>query len=103
MTSKRKHWRDGLGSPATIVLFRTPDRWRYALYFSEPRGVADGCLAHPGADSEPGEAQTAARAKAEQIAGQSLAISWQTSEEPGWWTGAITTGTSEPTPTPTAG
>lgn len=103
MTSTRKDWRDSLGAPVTIVLFRAPDRWRYALYFSEPHGVADGYLAHPGADIEPGEAQTAACAKAEEIAGRSLAISWQASGEPGWWTGAVTSGTSEPTPTPAAG
>ncbi|MFD8645792.1 hypothetical protein ACFV14_36415 [Streptomyces zaomyceticus] len=91
MTSRRKHWRDGLGTPATMVLFRTPDHWRYALYFSEPRGVADGYLARPGSDGEPDDAQAAAHAKAEELAGRPLTISWRTGEKPGWWTGAVTT------------
>ncbi|MFJ6424198.1 hypothetical protein [Streptomyces hydrogenans] len=100
MTSKRKHWRDRLGTPTAIVLFRTVDQWRFALYFAEPQGVADGYLTHPGADGEPAEAQVAARLKAEEFAGRPLTVSWQSSEKPDWWEGAITAHTEEHPATP---
>ncbi|ROQ32078.1 hypothetical protein EDD98_1049 [Streptomyces sp. PanSC19] len=56
--------------------------------------IVDGYLAPPGADSEPGEAQTAAHGKAEAPAVRPLTISWEGDDESGWWTGTITT---EPT------
>ncbi|MFE0772624.1 hypothetical protein [Streptomyces sp. NPDC058861] len=93
MGSGRKHWRDRLGTPKTFVLYRTPDAWRCAVYFSG--GIVDGHLAEPSADSESGEAQTAARAKAEELAGRSLTISWEAGDKPGWWTGTITTDAGE--------
>ncbi|MFE8937400.1 hypothetical protein ACFYNX_07910 [Streptomyces sp. NPDC007872] len=89
MKRRRKHWRDGFGTPKFFVLYRTPDVWRYAMYFSG--AIVDGYLAQPSADSEPGEAQTAAHSKAEDLAGRPLTISWEASDEPGWWTGTITT------------
>ncbi|MBB4979733.1 hypothetical protein [Streptomyces nymphaeiformis] len=89
MKRRRKHWRDGFGTPKFFVLYRTPDVWRYAMYFSG--AIVDGYLAQPSADSEPGEAQTAAHGKAEDLAGRPLTMSWEASDEPGWWTGTITT------------
>ncbi|MEU7122919.1 hypothetical protein [Streptomyces zaomyceticus] len=88
MGTGRKHWRDGLGAPRTFVLYRTPDVWRYAVYFCH--GIVDGYLTEPGADSEPGEARTAAHAKAEVLAGRPLTIHWEASGRPGSWTGDIT-------------
>ncbi|MGW4743625.1 hypothetical protein ACWEPR_02320 [Streptomyces sp. NPDC004290] len=93
MVSGRKHWRDSLGTPKTFVLYRTSDVWRCAVYFSG--GIVDGYLAEPNADSELGEAQTAAHAKAEELGGRPLAIHWETSDKPGWWTGAIATDAGE--------
>lgn len=101
MGTGRKHWRDSLGAPKTFVLYRTPDVWRCAVYFS--RGVVDGYLAEPGTDSEPGEAQAAAHAKAEELVGRPLSIRWESSAEPGWWTGVITAAPTEPTPRLAAG
>ncbi|MFI0990048.1 hypothetical protein [Streptomyces exfoliatus] len=89
MKSGRRHWRDRLGTPKSFVLYRTPDMWRCAMHFSG--GIVDGYLVQPSSESEPSEAQTAAHAKAEELAGRPLAISWEASDEPGWWTGAITT------------
>ena len=89
MKRRRKHRRDGFGTPKSFVLYRTPDVWRYAMYFSG--AIVDGYLAQPSAGSEPGEAQTAAHDKAEELAGRPLTISWEASGEPGWWTGTIPT------------
>ncbi|WP_190160512.1 hypothetical protein [Streptomyces litmocidini] len=93
MGRRRKDWRDSLGTPKTFVLYRTPDVWRYAMYFSG--GIVDGYLAEPKADSELAEAQTAAHDKAEELAGRPLAIRWEASDKPGWWMGAITTDAGE--------
>ncbi|WP_043230024.1 hypothetical protein [Streptomyces sp. NRRL F-5193] len=95
MERGRKDWRDGFGTPRFFVLYRTQDVWRYAMYFSG--AIADGHLARPSADSEPGEAQTAAHDKAEDLAGRPLTISWEASGEPGRWTGTITSEPMEPT------
>ncbi|MFF3319368.1 hypothetical protein ACFYV5_28215 [Streptomyces sp. NPDC003035] len=94
MGSGRKHWRDSLGTPKAFVLYRTPDVWRCAMYFSG--GIVDGRLAQPSANSEPDEAQTAAHAKAEELAGRPLAISWEANDQPGWWTGTITADPVQP-------
>ncbi|MEV7533747.1 hypothetical protein [Streptomyces hydrogenans] len=95
MASKRKHWRNSLGTPTAIVLFRTVDQWRFALYLAEPQGVADGYLTHPEADGEPAEAQVAACLKAEEFADRPLTVSWRPSEKPDRWEGTITTPTGE--------
>ncbi|MFF7436651.1 hypothetical protein [Streptomyces sp. NPDC008122] len=92
MKRRRKHWRDGFGTPKSFVLYRTSDAWRYAMYFSG--AIVNGYLAQPSSGNEPGKAQTAAHGKAEELAGRPLTISWEASGEPGWWTGTITT---EPT------
>ncbi|MFF9070283.1 hypothetical protein ACF09E_33560 [Streptomyces sp. NPDC014891] len=103
MTRRGKHWRGGLGTPDMMVLFRTANEWRYALYFSDPGGVADGRLPHPGPGGTPDEAQTAARAKAQEIAGRPLTISWRPDTAPAWWTGTVTTTPPErPGPASTA-
>ncbi|MFB6629079.1 hypothetical protein ACFCWY_04235 [Streptomyces sp. NPDC056362] len=94
MGSGRRSWRDRLGTPKTFVLYRTPEVWRIAVYFSG--AIVDGHLHQPSADSEPAEAQTAAHAKAEELAGRPLTITWEASDKPGWWTGAITPEPPEP-------
>ncbi|MBB4986732.1 MULTISPECIES: hypothetical protein [Streptomyces] len=101
MGSGRKHWRDRLGTPKTFVLYRTPDVWRFAVYCAG--GIVDGYLDQPGAGSEPGEARTAAHAKAEELVGRPLTISWEESDKPGWWTGVITTEPTELMPNSATG
>jgi hypothetical protein len=68
------------------VLYSTPERWRFALYFS--KGVADGALDIP-ANAPIEEAQTDLVARAEDFAGGSLQVIWRT-DEPGWWSGEVT-------------
>ncbi|MGW5779141.1 hypothetical protein [Streptomyces sp. NPDC003863] len=101
MKNRQEHWRDRLGTPRSFVLYRTPDLWRYAVHFSG--GIVDGYLVQPCADSEIREAQTAALAKAEELAGQPLKIAWEPSDKPDRWTGTVTTGPSEPTSDSAAG
>ncbi len=93
MKPRRKPWREGFGAPQFFILYRTPDVWRYAIYFSG--AVVDGCLAPHSTGSEPGEARNAAHAKAEDVAGRPLTISREADDRPGWWTGTITTGPTE--------
>jgi hypothetical protein len=80
-------WRSKLGIPEKLVLYRTPDRWRFAIY-GDTGNVADGYLdTSIGTDVE--EAQGALVSRASDIAQISLTVSWHTSQ-PGWWTGDVT-------------
>lgn len=88
---RRPYWRT-IGTPTSLVLYRTLDGWRYALYFAEPSGVADGALREPapGPTSEPGIAQAACHRKAEELTRRRLEVSWRASDLPGAWTGTVT-------------
>ncbi|MEU3727161.1 hypothetical protein [Streptomyces sp. NPDC031705] len=90
MARTPKPHRLALGTPTTIVLYRTPDRWRYAVYFAGPGGVADGALGAPSPSCEPGAAQAAAVRKAEELGRRRLEVRWHAAHEPGWWTGTVT-------------
>ncbi|MBD0669177.1 hypothetical protein BU198_00205 [Streptomyces sp. CBMA156] len=72
------------------MLFRTPDEWRFAVHFDEPRGVADGRLDDPAPSGEPGTAQAALHRRAEELAHRRLEIAWREADGPGWWTGTVT-------------
>ncbi len=90
MGSKRKpYWRTW-GTPKTLVLHRTPDRWRFALYFEPPGGIADGALDHPAPTCAPEAAQTALHRRAEELTHRRLELSWQPTDQPDQWTGAVT-------------
>ncbi|MER6441059.1 hypothetical protein ABT275_32430 [Streptomyces sp. NPDC001185] len=92
MASKRQpYWRT-IGTPTTLVLYQTVDSWRYAIYFTEPSGVADGALNDPASTSEPDAAQTACRLKAEELTHRRLEVVWRESDQPDWWTGSVTGG-----------
>ena len=44
MASKRRpYWRT-LGTPTSLVPYRIPDGWRYAVHSTGPAGIADGAL-----------------------------------------------------------
>ncbi|MFJ9447887.1 hypothetical protein ACIRRH_39575 [Kitasatospora sp. NPDC101235] len=90
MGSKRKPYWWTFGTPTTLVLYRTPERWRYAVYFTGPKGVADGALDHPAASGEPESAQAAMHRKAEELTRRELEVTWQETDQPGWWTGVVT-------------
>ncbi|MFE7529512.1 hypothetical protein ACFU7Y_27880 [Kitasatospora sp. NPDC057542] len=86
---RKPYWR-GLGTPKTLVLFRTPDQWRYAVHFEAPGGFADGFLDRPAPSCDAELAQAALRLKAEEITHRELEVSWQSTDQPDWWTGIIT-------------
>ncbi|MGW1965531.1 hypothetical protein ACWCPD_35400 [Streptomyces sp. NPDC001935] len=86
--NRKPYWRT-LGTPTHLVLYRTPDGWRYAVYFTGPVGIADGALADPPSSSEPDLAQTALLRKAEEFTCRRLEVLWQASDQPDWWTGTV--------------
>lgn len=91
MGSSRKPYWHTFGTPKTLVLYRTPDRWRFAIYFEAPGGTADGALDHPAPSGEPETAQAALHRRAEELTHRQLEVSWQPTDRPDWWTGVITT------------
>jgi hypothetical protein len=90
MASRRRpYWRT-LGTPASLVLYRTADGWRYAVCFTGPAGIADGALAGPAPSSEPGIAQAALVQQAEELTHRRLDVLWHAPDQPDWWTGTVT-------------
>ncbi|KIX79049.1 hypothetical protein SF23_03005 [Streptomyces sp. MBRL 10] len=65
------------------MLYRTVGRWRYAMYFTEPLGVADGALHDPVPSSEPGIAHAACRRKVEELTHRRLEVLGRASGQPG--------------------
>ncbi|MET8451950.1 hypothetical protein [Streptomyces sp. NPDC005209] len=93
---RRPYWRT-LGTPTTLVLYRTADRWRYAVYFTEPAGITDGALADPVSSSEPSTAQAALLRTTEELTRRQLGVLWRESDRPDWWTGTVTGAGPRPT------
>ncbi|MEV8529462.1 hypothetical protein AB0451_35955 [Streptomyces sp. NPDC052000] len=88
MGSRRKpYWRT-FGTPKTLVLYRTPNQWRFALHFEAP--TAHGALDHPAPSCEPETAQAALHRRAEELTHRELEVSWQPTDQPDWWTGVVT-------------
>jgi hypothetical protein len=96
MASKRHPYRRTTGTPTTLLLYRTVDKWRYAICFTEPSGIADGALDDPAPTSEPDTAQTAFRQKAEEFTHRLLEVHWRESDQPDWWTGTVTSAGPRP-------
>ncbi|MEH0433845.1 hypothetical protein QBB34_47640 [Streptomyces stelliscabiei] len=67
------YWRT-LGTPTSLVLYRTPDRSRYAVHFTGPAGITDGALADPPPSSGPDIAHAALLQKAEELTHRRLDI-----------------------------
>ncbi|WP_405989015.1 hypothetical protein [Streptomyces sp. NBC_00986] len=96
MAGKRQpYWRT-IGTPTTLVLYRTVDGWRYAICFTQPSGVADGALNDPAPSSEPGNAQAACHKKAEEFTHRRLEVLWRESDQPDGWTGTVTSADPRP-------
>lgn len=93
------------GTPTWIVLYRTPERWRFALYLRKPDGIADGALADLPPSCPLATAQAAVKTLAEEFGGQEIDdVTWKAAG-PDWWTGEVTaTGTTRdgdpPEPSP---
>ncbi|MFD8733593.1 hypothetical protein ACFV06_01605 [Streptomyces sp. NPDC059618] len=96
MASNRQPFWRTLGTPTHLVLYRTPDRWRYAVYFTGPDGIADGALTAPPPSSEPDIAQAALLHKTEELTHRQIEVLWSTSDHPDWWTGTVTTAGPRP-------
>ncbi|WP_328557779.1 hypothetical protein [Streptomyces sp. NBC_00358] len=96
MTGKRQpYWRT-IGTPTALVLYRTVDRWQYAIYFTEPSGVADGALDDPPSSSGPGTAQAACHQKAEEFTHRRLEVLWRESDQRDGWAGTVTSAGPRP-------
>jgi len=89
LVSVSTSWRDQFGVPETLVLYRTPQGWRYASYSAS--GVLDGRLSGIPADSPPQDAQEVLRRLMEEGLQQALTVAWAADEQPGWWTGTVGT------------
>ncbi|MFC9792959.1 hypothetical protein [Streptomyces sp. NPDC057695] len=86
----RKDWRSRLGRPVTVVLFRTPDEWRYAVYLADPGGVLDGVLPDVSPEGSPESAQEAMHLRIEDAFQQPVRMAWAPTGKPDWWTGDVT-------------
>lgn len=85
MSNRRRY-----GTPTAIVLYRTPDRWRFALYLTKPDGVADGALADLPPSCPLATAQAAVKTLAEEFCGKEIDdVAWKATD-PDWWTGEVT-------------
>lgn len=89
VAKKRDRGRSTLGGPSALVLYRTPECWRFSLCC--PGGIACGALDDdPDPGCEPEVAQAAMKQRAEQITEHILEIVWRPSDRPDWWTGEVT-------------
>jgi hypothetical protein len=95
MSKSRQEWRDRLGRPTTVVLFRTPLRWRFAVHFAQPGGVLDGALTDESAEGPPESAQAAMRHWVQDTFQQPVTVTWSPGGQPDWWTGTV-----HPVPSP---
>lgn len=88
MGRKRDPDRAPFGEPKFLVLYRTAERWRFAVYLAAG-GVLDGYLSEPGRDCEPSLAQAALERRADELAGRVLRVAWRAADKPDWWTGEV--------------
>ncbi|MFE2723609.1 hypothetical protein [Kitasatospora sp. NPDC059327] len=87
--ARKPYWRT-IGTPRALILYRTPDRWRFAVSFEAPGGIADGALDHPAPSCEPETAQAALHRRAEELTHRALEVSWQPADQPDQWIGLVT-------------
>ena len=85
---KRNPDRAPFGEPKALVLYRTPERWRFAVYLVAG-GILDGYLSEPDPACEPALAQAALERRAEELAGRALRVVWRVTDKPDWWTGEV--------------
>ncbi|MEU0213406.1 hypothetical protein [Streptomyces canus] len=88
-SERRPYWRT-FGTPTSLVLYRTPGGWRYAVQFTGPAGIADGVLAGPPPSCEPDIAQAGLVRMAEELIHRRLDVFWHAPGQPDWWTGTVT-------------
>ncbi|MGF6884854.1 hypothetical protein ABIA39_008654 [Nocardia sp. GAS34] len=90
MTDGQPSGRSRWGTPASFVLYRTPERWRYAVHLRDPASVMDGFLPDTLATAAVEEAQAELHRRAELAHGWKFQVHWETTAKPDWWTAEIT-------------
>lgn len=80
-------WRSRLRHPRVLVLYKSADRWRYAIYVANG-DVADGYL-HLHVDVPADEAQADLVRVASELAQRPLTVQWTVTEYPGFWSGQV--------------
>ncbi|WP_330180585.1 hypothetical protein OHB26_29855 [Nocardia sp. NBC_01503] len=90
MTDERPAGRSRWGTPTTLVLYRTPDRWRHAVYLSDPDGVLDGSLPDIAPTCAVEQAQSDLHRRVELANGRRFHLSWHEADKPDWWTAEVT-------------
>jgi hypothetical protein len=81
VSTPQPSWRDCFSVPQTLVLYSTPEGWRYASYSAS--GVMDGRLSDIPADGPPQAAQEALHRRMEEAVQQVLTVVWSSGEKPG--------------------
>lgn len=76
------------GEPKTLVLYRTPEQWRFAVHLAAG-GIFDGYLGEPDSHCEPALAQVALEQRAGELSGRVLRVLWRAADKPDWWTGEV--------------
>lgn len=77
-----------VSEPRTLVLYRTAQSWRWALYFVSGQ-IADGYLSAPSPDSSAQEARDALVLRAGELTRRDITVRWRPGDEAGWWTGEV--------------
>ena len=76
------------GYPTSVVLYRTPGGWRFAVT-TEKRAIIDGHLRDLAVDCDPDVAQRELSRMLEDANGTRLSVTWREADKPDWWIGAI--------------
>jgi hypothetical protein len=84
--TEKQHW---FGTPTHLVLYRTPDRWRFAAYFKGPIGILDGDLEGTSVSSQSVIAQAALHHKVEGLIRRQLIVCWEPGDQLDWWSGTV--------------
>jgi hypothetical protein len=89
MGSTKKPHGLGLGTPTHLILYRTPEGWRFAAYFENPGSILDGGLGDTAVSSQAGIAQSALHRNMEELTRRRLVVCWQPGDQSDWWSGIV--------------
>ena len=81
--------RRALRTPTAVMLYRTPECWRYSLV--SPGGIACGLLDDLSPDCKPETAQRAVEQRAWEFSRRSLHVAWSAADLVDQWTGEVVT------------
>jgi hypothetical protein len=72
------------GRPVSVVLYRTPERWRW-MQVDDKGGMLDGALPDTPATSDAAAAQAEFIRRLSQAEGEPWTAEWREGEQPDWW------------------